>query len=75
MNQPTLYTIDDLAGILGFSKTKIYSMKKEQEWPYLLFGTQARFTEEHLQRIFEIHTKTPATTTRRPRIGTKAGKR
>lgn len=72
---PRFYTLDDLAEMFGFSRTKTYTLNKSEDWPSLKFGKQFRFTEDQLKQILEMHTRTPQPKERRPRIGTKASKR
>ncbi|QYF89718.1 hypothetical protein [Arthrobacter sp. PAMC25284] len=52
-----LYTVDDMADIFHVTRTEVYS--NVQAWPHTLIGAKVRFTQEHLDSIITLNTKTP----------------
>lgn len=69
-----MYTPDDMAELLQFSKSKVYELMKKEGWPHLRLGVQIRFTLAQIEEIITRHTRTPEQQQRRPRIGTRARK-
>ena len=70
----TLYTVDDVAELMGISRSSVYALKKRDSWPHLLIGSKVRFSDENLADILKIYQKQPQPAERRPRIGTRARK-
>ena len=67
-----LYTVDDLAELMGVSRSQIYSLKRRDSWPHLLIGSKVRFNDENLIDILKLYAKTPTQPNQRPRIGTRS---
>lgn len=74
-----LYKIEEVAAMFQISRSHAYRMKREQNWPHHVFGSEIRFSVEDIQAIQAMHHKKPDPQPepgrRKPRIGTRAQKR
>jgi uncharacterized protein YjcR len=72
-----MYTPEDIAELMGISKSQVYALKRRDGWPCFLIGVKIRFSEEHLEAILKIYAKEQQQQPgqRRPRIGTRANRR
>lgn len=83
-NAPML-TMLEVAALFRISRSSVYRLKKEQEWPHHRFGHEVRFSMEDIEAIRAMNRKAPlrdpseapriGTGVRRsPRIGTRANR-
>lgn len=57
---PHLYTIEEVAEALRLSRSRCYTLRKQDDWPCVAFGAHGfRFTREHVEQIILLYTKTP----------------
>ncbi|MBT3319940.1 MAG: helix-turn-helix domain-containing protein [Clostridia bacterium] len=47
-NLPTMLNADDVAGVLGLSKTKVYELMNSREFPTLRIGKRMMVSKEQL---------------------------
>jgi len=55
-----LYTLEELAAILKVSRSTIYRLKKRDNWPHHVIGSEIRFSAEDIQTIKAMYHKQPA---------------
>ena len=67
-----LYSVDDVAELMGISRSQVYTLKKRDGWAHHLIGSKVRFSEEDIADILAKYQKTPQQPNQRPRIGTRA---
>ena len=68
-------TIGELAALLKVSRSTAFRMKKAQQWPCILFGTEVRFSAEDVEAIKAMNHKTPPAPKTVPKVGTRANRR
>jgi excisionase family DNA binding protein len=71
-----LVDITEVARLFGISRSTAYRLKKQDQWPHHLFGTEIRFSEADIEVIRAKYAQTTAPEPRRaPRVGTRANRR
>ena len=72
-----LYKIEEVAAMFKISRSHAYRLKREQQWPHHMFGSEIRFSAEDIQAIQEMNHRTPKPepTKPAPRIGSRAKKK
>jgi predicted DNA-binding transcriptional regulator AlpA len=69
-----MYTLEDLMQIFQVSRSTLYSLIRDENWPHSKYGTQLRFEEADLDAIKAMHRQRPAEKplrARSTRIGTE----
>uniref|UniRef100_UPI003F4908A1 helix-turn-helix domain-containing protein n=1 Tax=Arthrobacter silvisoli TaxID=2291022 RepID=UPI003F4908A1 len=73
------YTIEELAATFKISRSAVYRLRKEQNWPHHRFGHEIRFSTQNVEQIRAMYDKQPPAPPeqprRAPRIGTRAQKK
>ncbi|MBT8159327.1 MULTISPECIES: helix-turn-helix domain-containing protein [Arthrobacter] len=72
MDDLRLIDIEQLAELLRIGRSHAYRLKREQQWPHVLLGSQIRFTVDDVKAIVAMNHKSPGTAPRGPRVGTGA---
>lgn len=58
---PRLYTIEEVAEALRLSRSRCYTLRKQDDWPCVAFGKHGfRFSKDHVEQIIQMYTRTPA---------------
>lgn len=71
LEDPMLYTIEEVAALFKITRSHAYRLKKEQQWPHVMLGNSLRFTADDIQQIVAMNRKQqpkPEAPTKAPRI-------
>ena len=71
LEDPMLYTIEEVASLFKITRSHAYRLKKEQVWPHVMLGGSLRFTADDIQQIVAMNRKqqpTTETSRKAPRI-------
>lgn len=75
LDMDPLVKIDEVARLLGISRSTAFRYKKADNWPCYRIGTELRFSAEDIEAIRAKYQQTPPEPRRTPRVGTRANRR
>ncbi|WP_156368346.1 AlpA family transcriptional regulator [Arthrobacter sp. Leaf137] len=69
-----LMTMADVATFLQVSRSTAFRLKKEQNWPCIMLGSQPRFDQSDLEAIINMNRKESPSMKVTPNVGTRANR-
>lgn len=72
---PKYLKIQEVADLFRISRSTAYRLKKSQQWPHLLVGSETRFSPAHIAAIEAMMEQAPPAPKVVPSVGTRANRR